>query len=341
MAIGRRGILLGSTALVVGAPAILRAQPATGQKVNVSHGFAMHGTPKYAADAGPPDYVNPDAPKGGTVRLDQFVVATSREMSGAALAINEQRYAANMRNVVATDEFGDIAEGNVAEFLKFMPGVNIDYAGGNARDISLNGVPSTYVPVTLDGFGLASAVGGGAGGTARSVGLDQVSINNLSRIEIAYSPTPESQGSALAGSVNMVPRSAFERSRPVLNASLYLITRDNARDFGKVPGPKPSPTRNVHPGFDVAYVAPVSRTFGYTVSVGTSTNYSPQDQSAMTWRGVQSATNGTTFPHTAFGQPYLSQYQVQDAPKVTTRRSFGVSIDYKFTERDQIGRAHV
>ncbi|MFM8338130.1 MAG: carboxypeptidase regulatory-like domain-containing protein, partial [Opitutaceae bacterium] len=81
--------------------------------------------------------------EGATVRLDEFVVATSREMSGAALAINEQRYAPNMRNVVATDEFGDIAEGNVAEFLKFMPGVNIDYAGGNARDISLNGVPST------------------------------------------------------------------------------------------------------------------------------------------------------------------------------------------------------
>ena len=69
MAIGRRGILLGSTALVVGAPAILRAQPASGQKVNVSHGFAMHGTPRYAADQGPPDYVNPDAPKGGSVRL--------------------------------------------------------------------------------------------------------------------------------------------------------------------------------------------------------------------------------------------------------------------------------
>lgn len=69
MAIGRRGILLGSTALVIGAPAILRAQPASGQKVTVSHGFAMHGTPKYPADAGVPDYVNADAPKGGSVRL--------------------------------------------------------------------------------------------------------------------------------------------------------------------------------------------------------------------------------------------------------------------------------
>lgn len=70
MAIRRRGLLLGTTALCLGAPAILRAQtPAAGQKVNVSNGFAMHGAPKYAADAGPPDWLNPGAPKGGSVRL--------------------------------------------------------------------------------------------------------------------------------------------------------------------------------------------------------------------------------------------------------------------------------
>ncbi len=73
MAIKRRGVVAGGVALWIGglcAPAILRAQTsAPGQKVNVSHGFAMHGTPKYAADAGPPDYLNPAAPKGGSVRL--------------------------------------------------------------------------------------------------------------------------------------------------------------------------------------------------------------------------------------------------------------------------------
>ena len=74
MAIKRRGLLLGGTALYLGAPAILRAQTQqqsqrASQKINVSHGFAMHGAPKYAADAGPPDFLNPNAPKGGTVRL--------------------------------------------------------------------------------------------------------------------------------------------------------------------------------------------------------------------------------------------------------------------------------
>lgn len=45
--------------------------PAAGQARNVTpaHAIAMHGTPKYAADFKHLDYVNPDAPKGGTLRL--------------------------------------------------------------------------------------------------------------------------------------------------------------------------------------------------------------------------------------------------------------------------------
>ena len=274
------------------------------------------------------------APGGGVVKLDEFVVATSREMDAAALAINEQRFAANIKNVVSTDEFGNVAEGNVAEFLKFLPGVTIDYTGGNARDISLNGVPSDFVPVTVDGFSVATATSDG--GTTRAVQSDMISINNLSRIEVSFSPTPDSQGAALAGSVNMVPRSSFERSRPVFNASTYLLMRDNARDFHKVPGPKPSKTRNVHPGFDFSYVAPVNRRFGFTLSGGVSTNYSPQDNIQMTWRGAGAVTNGAAFPNTTPDRPYLSQFLIQDAPKVTTRRSVGATVDYRLTASDRV-----
>jgi TonB-dependent receptor len=254
-------------------------------------------------------------------------------MEGAALAINEQRFAPNMKEVVSTEEFGNVAEGNPAEFLKFLPGVSIDYTGGNARDISINGVPSDFVPVTVDGFGVATAANLGTG---RAVQSDMISINNLSRIEVSYSPTPDSEGSALAGSVNMVPRSAFERARPQFNGSTYIMMRDNARDFQKVPGPKPSPTRNVHPGFDFSYVAPVNKRFGYTVSGGYSTNYSPQDQSQLNWMGAGAATNGNAFPHTTPDRPYLTTYQFQDAPKVTTRRAFGATVDYKLTPHDRL-----
>ncbi|MFM7750654.1 MAG: carboxypeptidase regulatory-like domain-containing protein, partial [Opitutaceae bacterium] len=90
---------------------------------------------------------------GETVRLEAFAVAASREMDAAAIAINEQRFASNLRTVVSTDEFGTVAEGHVGEFMKFLPGVTMEYAGGNAREISINGAPAAYVPVTVDGFG--------------------------------------------------------------------------------------------------------------------------------------------------------------------------------------------
>ncbi|MDP3070545.1 MAG: carboxypeptidase regulatory-like domain-containing protein [Opitutaceae bacterium] len=275
------------------------------------------------------------APAGQTVKLDEFVVSTSREMSGAALAINEQRYAPNMRTVLSTDEFGDIAEGNAAEFLKFLPGVNIDYAGGNARDVSLNGVPSDYVPVTLDGFGLASAVGGGAGGTSRAVGLDQVSINNLSRIEVSFSPTPDSPGNALAGTVNLVPRSSFERTRPSGNFSAYFMLRDDIKHWGRTPAPR-HPTRKIHPGFDFSYIAPVSRKFGFTLSAGLNRQYSGEPQILNTWRGVQAVTNGGTFPHTTPDRPYLSAVAIRNSGKDTKRSSFGATIDYRLSRTDRL-----
>ncbi|MSU50984.1 MAG: carboxypeptidase regulatory-like domain-containing protein, partial [Opitutus sp.] len=65
----------------------------------------------------------PGAPKEGEiVKLSEFLVSASREMSGAAIAINEQRFAPNIKGVVSTDEFGNVAEGSVGEFLKFLPG---------------------------------------------------------------------------------------------------------------------------------------------------------------------------------------------------------------------------
>ena len=271
------------------------------------------------------------------VKLASFTVSTSKEMQGAAVAINEQRFASDLRNVVATDEFGFVPESNVGEFLKYVPGVTVENQGGNGRWISINGVPTENVPVTINGFSLASTGGDAANAvTSRAVEVDMVSINTLSRIEVSYSPTPESQGSALAGSVNMVGRSAFERSRPVFNGSAYLMMRDDSRDFHPTPGPYTSPTRKVRPGFDFSYVAPVNSRFGYTLTGGSSSQYSWETSSINTWRGAQSATNNGAFPDTTPDKPYLSAYSVSDRPKFTWRNAVGATLDYRLGAHDRI-----
>lgn len=66
------------------------------------------------------------------VKLDAFVVASQRE--GAAKAIMDQRNSMNVTNTVASDSFGDNAEGNVGEFLKHLPGVELETFFGEVRD---------------------------------------------------------------------------------------------------------------------------------------------------------------------------------------------------------------
>lgn len=98
-------------------------------------------------------------PGNDILKLDDFIVSSSREMEGAAIAINEQRFASSIVNVVSAEEFGTIVDGSVGEFMKFLPGIVSDYTGGDARRFSINGVPAANVPITIGGFDLASASG--------------------------------------------------------------------------------------------------------------------------------------------------------------------------------------
>ncbi|MDP3072948.1 MAG: TonB-dependent receptor [Opitutaceae bacterium] len=293
----------------------------------VQHDITLRGAPKKSGLT------------NEAVKLDAFVVSASREMDAAAIAINEQRFAANIKNVVSTDEFGTIADGSVGEFMKFLPGITSDYTGGDARRFSMNGVPAGNVPITMGGFDLASA---SAASTARTIELDQVSINSISRIEVSQTPTPESTGSALAGSVNFVPRSAFERSRPSFRYSASLLMRNSERTFRKTPGPMWSPSHKVLPGFDFSAIVPVNKNFGFTVSGGYSLQYTPQGSSVNSRRGVTGGTstpaaNGTpgNFPDTPFDNPYLTDYTLRNGAKTTERYSLGTTLDFRLGPNDR------
>jgi TonB-dependent receptor len=190
------------------------------------------------------------------------------------------------------------------------------------------------VPVTVGGFDLATNAGGSTG---RQTNFEQVSINNMSRIEVIQSPTPESQGSALGGSVNMVPRSAFERSKPTLNYSVYYMMKDNAKTFNKTPGGAlREPYRKITPGFQLSAVVPVNKRFGFTFSANNATQYVPHDLIALQWRGAGVATNGNAFPDTSFDRPYLTQVQINDDLRLNKTTSAGLTFDFKLSPRDTL-----
>lgn len=272
------------------------------------------------------------ATEGAVVKLDQFVVSSQRETNPEAIAINEQRYSTNIKNVVETGEYGVNPTGNVGDFLKFIPGVTIENSGGDPRYISLEGAPPDYVPVTVGGFGLANSA---SGGTNRRAEFEQLSLNNMARVEIIKSPTPESPGSALAGSVNFVPRTAFELSRPKFQYTASLMARDNLpKTFAKGPGGDNRGDRKINPGGTFSYTRPVSNRFGFSIAGAYSTQVFNQQAATLGWFGTLQA--GAAGSGATPANPYLANYVITDYLVNTNRRSWSATVDFRPGRNDVV-----
>jgi outer membrane receptor for ferrienterochelin and colicin len=129
------------------------------------------------------------------VKLDAFRVVTERE--GNFKAIQEQKAALEIKNVVASDAYGDISEGNIGEFMKLMPGVMMDYVDADVRTVSIGGLDPKYATILMDGAPVASA-GSSSIATGRAFEFEQLSISSIETVELSKTPTPDVSGSALA-----------------------------------------------------------------------------------------------------------------------------------------------
>lgn len=253
------------------------------------------------------------------VKLDSFIVEASRDMTAAALAINEQRFTQQIKTVVSTDTFGDIADGNVGEFVKFLPGVSLGFSGGHASTISVGGMPPDATPITIDGNHVASAAA-----ETRAVQLEQITINNMARVEVIRSRTPDLPARGIGGSVNLIPKSAFERRSPIYTIKTYGNFRDHALREG--------PYR-VIPNVEANAIVPVTPRFGFAMTATIAETQSAQYASTPVWVPTGSATS-SSLPATAPALPYLARYEYADSPKGTRRQSVGFTADFRLSASD-------
>ena len=140
-------------------------------------------------------------------KLDKFTVPGVRE--GTALAETLQRQAPNVKNVVSSDTFGNISDGNIGDLLQRVAGITADHNGHEVRQVSIRGVSAELNSVTMDGQQVASAQ---SAGTGRAFEFEQSSLGNIESIEVTKAPTPDMDGASIGGSVNLVTKSAFNRA---------------------------------------------------------------------------------------------------------------------------------
>ena len=255
-----------------------------------------------------------------TVLLDAFTVA-ERELSAQSAALQEQRTAPNIKNVIAFEEFGDLGDGNPGEFLKFVPGIQVAMSPAVPGEASIRGMPGSGTLLTVDGVELSSDAP-----QSRGAGFTASNTANIDRIEITKVPTPDMPANAVGGMINVVSKSGFSRRVPQFTYNVFglLTTKEPLTSLGRelfrsgsadasTGGPR------FRPGFDFTYIKPVNASLAVSISGGHNVRWEDKDNLAPTWNRVA-----------------LIQTQSQIAAQISTReRSVGsVRIDWK------PGRAH-
>lgn len=253
----------------------------------------------------------------GYYKMEAFTVAGARE--GSAAAITAQREAMNVKNVVASDSFGNIADGNVGDFLQQLPGISAVYVGADVRSVQIRGIDGALNTVTMDGDPIASSQSAGAG---RTFEFEQSSLNNIESVEVIKAPTPDMDAASISGSVNIISKSAFDRAVPrVFSYSLGGVWRP--KYYTRSDNYLREPIDNVGPSVNFSY----QDRLGADRRIGINLNATYHSQPGGDTAALAAYQPVLTDPY------YLTSITVpRPAGAPRTRLATGAKIQYLLTE---------
>lgn len=272
-----------------------------------------------------------------TVKLDAFVVSQQRETDAEAIATNEQRFAPNIKNVLSTDSLGDVLGGSVGEFMKFLPGVTVESDLADVSGVSIRGIGGGMTSITNDGAP-ASNIWTTA---TRSVDVRSMALNDIARMEVSKVPTPANPSDSLAGSINLVSKSAFERKGRQLRYSLNLIGNHENLDLKKTPHSHGDKLNyKIFPGASLDFTWPVNRRFGIVVAANHSRSFNEQHRTLQTWTSIVPPGSPAGTPIN-YANPVLNALALLDGPRDLTRNTLSVKADWKVTANGVLTVGHV
>lgn len=159
-------------------------------------------------------------PEGKTLEYDIVMnegvelqqVEVKGAFQGQKRAVNMQKNAMGVKNVVSADQVGKFPDSNIGDALKRINGINVQYDMGEARFGQVRGTSADLTSVTVNGNRIPSAEG-----DTRNVQLDLIPADMVQTIEVSKVVTSDMDGDAIGGAINLVTKNTpYKR---VLNAT--------------------------------------------------------------------------------------------------------------------------
>lgn len=267
-----------------------------------------------------------------TIIMDAVSVNSTKEGMAQAQAL--QKISIQTKIVAANDQFGEISEGNIGEYLKYLPGVGIDYNSNDARGISLRGLRTQFTIVAVDGTPMASAA---SGADNRRFELEQIASNNVETYEILKTMSPDIPADATGGYVNMVTKSAFDRQDIQLLTYNVNLTAPHTRmnPFTQENGVWGNRAqRTVRPNLELNFARKITPKLGINFNYRLSEIYHDSPRAEYGW--LYAGTGPTSATKYTVADPTLLTYSQTNEQKMTHREAFATKIDYRFSDATKL-----
>ena len=142
--------------------------------------------------------------------VNEQVLVTAERPRGEAEAINRERMADNVLQVLPAEIITSLPNANVADALGRLPSVTLERIEGEGVYIQLRSMEPRLGNVTIDGISVPSPEP-----TVRQIRLDVMPADLVEAVEVNETLAPNMDGDGIAGSVNMKTKTAGEF--PTLN----------------------------------------------------------------------------------------------------------------------------
>jgi TonB-dependent receptor len=137
---------------------------------------------------------------------NEEVLVTADRVHGEAEAINRERTAENILQVLPHDVIISLPNANVADALGRLPGVTLERDEGEGKYVQIRGTEPRYSNVTIDGVNVPAPESG-----VRQIKLDTVGSDLVESVEINKTLLANMDGDGIGGSVNLRTKTAGEQ----------------------------------------------------------------------------------------------------------------------------------
>ncbi len=239
----------------------------------------------------------------GIKTLNNVTVLGDR-LKGQAKALNQQKNGGSVANIISADQIGRFPDANIGDALKRVPGVAMQNDQGEARDIIIRGLAPQLNSVTLNGDRIPSAEGDN-----RRVQMDLIPSDMVQTVAVNKTLTPDLEGDAIGGSVNLVTRTAPNKFR--LSGTLSA-------------GTNPIRGKALYNGALVIGNRSKNKAAGFIASMNINDNIFGSDNVEAVWARA------------ANGQAFVSQHDIRVYDVRRRRMSFNLSTDFKLDKKNTL-----